>query len=56
MDFVEMDGMDKVFGDDIELEDYDISEVVDFYFRLGPPDRAYMNEVKEKWGKKNELV
>lgn len=38
-----------VFGDDVDLEAYDIDEVVDFYAKMGPPDPAYMDAVRAVW-------
>ena len=45
----------KRFGDDMELEDYDIYEVVDFYAKMGDPDPEYMEEVRKKWEVKDVL-
>lgn len=41
----------KVFGDDLDLIDYDIDDVVDEYYRMGPPDEDYMREVRARWSR-----
>jgi hypothetical protein len=38
-----------IFGDDVDLEKYDIDEIVDFYVKMGPPDPAYMDAVRAVW-------
>jgi len=40
----------KCFGEDVALEDYDISETVEFYVKMGAPDKEVMDAYKEKWG------
>ena len=41
----------KVFGDDLDLIDYDLDDVVDEYCRMGPPDEDYMREVRARWSR-----
>ena len=38
------------FGDDPdEYEDVDVDEIVEEYYKMGPADPDYMEEVKAKW-------
>lgn len=38
------------FGDDPdEYEDVDVDEIVEEYYKMGPADPDYMEEVKRQW-------
>lgn len=37
------------FDDYVKYDDDYLNDVVDAYTKMGPPDEAYMDEVKEQW-------
>lgn len=44
------DAYHRAFGEDPdELDDIDVDEIVDMYFKMGPADEGYMEEVRQQW-------
>lgn len=44
------DAYRRAFGEDPdELDDIDVDEIVDEYFKMGPADPEYMEEVRQQW-------